>query len=304
MPTKVGYARCSTIGQDLTAQRQQLEALGVAEERIYTDHGLSGRNRERPGLDKALAAVRAGDTFVVTKLDRLARSVPDARDIVEQLSSRGVLFAMGNSVYDWTNPNNKLFLNLLAMVAEFESDLIRQRTREGMAIARSRGRLKGRQPSLSPAQQRELLKMYEREEHTVVELAEIFRVSRPTVYRVLTRSTASTSAPADVRDKRRPRPRHASVPGALPQALPPPGPDEPEVLSSQQEVPNSPQLLAIPDVQGDESTNVMGVDGVGEHGTPKRADYLDEVAKAYWETNAYAVEAAEAVKRTPSARRA
>jgi hypothetical protein len=77
----VGYARVSTDAQDLTAQRDALAALGVAPARIYVDHGLSGRRRDRPGLCEALAACRAGDTLVVTKLDRLARSVPDARDI-------------------------------------------------------------------------------------------------------------------------------------------------------------------------------------------------------------------------------
>jgi DNA invertase Pin-like site-specific DNA recombinase len=75
--------------QDLTAQRDALTALGVAPARIYVDHGLTGRRRDRPGLREALAACRAGDTLVVTKLDRLARSVPDARDIVEELTSRG-----------------------------------------------------------------------------------------------------------------------------------------------------------------------------------------------------------------------
>ena len=75
----IGYARCSTDKQDLTVQREALLKLGVTEDRIYTDHGLTGTNRLRPGLDQALAAVRAGDTLVVPKLDRLARSVPDAR---------------------------------------------------------------------------------------------------------------------------------------------------------------------------------------------------------------------------------
>lgn len=81
----VGYARVSTDEQDLTVQRNGLLALGVARERIYVDHRLTGTSRDRPGLREALAAVRAGDTFVVTKLDRLARSLPDARDIVEEL---------------------------------------------------------------------------------------------------------------------------------------------------------------------------------------------------------------------------
>jgi len=83
----VGYARCSTDQQDLTAQRDSLLALGVEAERIYVDHGLTGTNRERPGLREALAACRAGDTLVVTKLDRLARSLPDARAIADELTT-------------------------------------------------------------------------------------------------------------------------------------------------------------------------------------------------------------------------
>ena len=82
---KIGYARCSTFSQDLEAQRKSLRELGVHENRIYTDHGLTGTNRMRPGLDQALAALREGDTLVVSKLDRLARSVPDARTIAEEL---------------------------------------------------------------------------------------------------------------------------------------------------------------------------------------------------------------------------
>ena len=84
----VGYARCSTDQQDLTAQRDALAGLGVEAERIYVDHGLTGTNRERPGLREALAACRAGDTLVVTKLDRLARSLPDARAIADELTAR------------------------------------------------------------------------------------------------------------------------------------------------------------------------------------------------------------------------
>ncbi len=99
----VGYARCSTDTQDLTAQRDGLAALGVAAERIYVDHGLTGTNRERPGLREALAACRAGDTLVVTKLDRLARSLPDARAIADELTARHVRLNLGGSVYDPTD---------------------------------------------------------------------------------------------------------------------------------------------------------------------------------------------------------
>ena len=87
-PLLIGYARVSTDEQDLTAQRDALAALGVTPERTYVDHGLTGTNRERPGLREALAACRAGDTLVVAKLDRLARSLPDARAILEDLTKR------------------------------------------------------------------------------------------------------------------------------------------------------------------------------------------------------------------------
>ena len=109
--TLIGYARCSTDRQDLAAQRQALLELGVAEDRIYTDHGLTGTNRARPGLDQALAAVRQGDTLVVPKLDRLARSVPDARAIADQLQERGVKLALGRALYAparaWPSPAPK-----------------------------------------------------------------------------------------------------------------------------------------------------------------------------------------------------
>jgi DNA invertase Pin-like site-specific DNA recombinase len=146
----IGYARCSTERQDLTAQRELLHHLDVAEDRIYLDHGLTGRNRSRPGLNSALAAVREGDTLVVPKLDRLARSVPDARAIGDSLAARGVRLSLGGSVYDPNDPMGKCFFNILATFAEFEVDLLRMRTREGMAIARAKGRLKGKAPSSAP----------------------------------------------------------------------------------------------------------------------------------------------------------
>ena len=185
--TRIGYARCSTHGQDLAAQREALAALGVAEERIYTDHGLTGTSRARPGLDQALAAVREGDTLVVAKLDRLARSVPDARAIADELERRGVKLALGASVHDPTDPMGRMFFNILATFAEFEADLIRMRTKEGMAVARARGKLKGKKPKLSDRRQAELRRMYDTGGYSIFDLAELFDVSRPTVYRVLQR---------------------------------------------------------------------------------------------------------------------
>jgi len=183
--TLVGYCRCSTDAQDLTAQRQRLRELGVTEDRIYLDHGLTGTNRARPSLDQALAALREGDTLVVPKLDRLARSVPDARDIGDGLAARGIKLSLGGQVYDPTDPMGKMFFNILATFAEFEVDLLRMRTREGMAVARAKGRLKGRRPKLSTKQQTELRRMHGTGDYTITDLAELFNISRPTVYRTL-----------------------------------------------------------------------------------------------------------------------
>ena len=186
----IGYARVSTDEQDLTAQRDALAALGVGSARIYVDHGLTGTNRARPGLREALAACRAGDTLVVTKLDRLARSLPDARDIADELTSRGVKLNLGGSVYDPTDPVGRLLFNVLAMVAEFEADLIRMRTREGMKVAQARGRLRGKQPKLSAKQEAHLVSLHRAGDHTSSELAELFSVARSTVYRAIQRAAA------------------------------------------------------------------------------------------------------------------
>jgi DNA invertase Pin-like site-specific DNA recombinase len=183
----VGYARCSTDAQDLTAQRDGLAALGVAADRVYVDHGLTGTTRDRPGLREALAACRRGDTLVVTKLDRLARSLPDARDIVDELTQRGVCLNIGGSVHDPNDPVGRLLFNVLAMVAEFEADLIRMRTREGMKVAKAKGRLRGKRPKLSPRQETHLVELHGAGRHTTGELAELFGVARSTVYRAIER---------------------------------------------------------------------------------------------------------------------
>jgi DNA invertase Pin-like site-specific DNA recombinase len=199
---KIGYARVSTEGQDLTAQRNALTALGVAAERIYVDHGLSGTNRARPGLREAMAACRSGDTLVVAKLDRLARSVPDARDIVDELTHRQVKLNLGGSIHDPTDPVGRLLFNVLAMVAEFEADLARARTREGMAVAKAKGRLRGKKPKLKAKQEAHLVDLWRAGEHTTIELAELFDVARSTVYRAIQRAgeraegAASSPTPA------------------------------------------------------------------------------------------------------------
>src|ERR1700719_2884981 len=99
----VGYARCSTVLQDLTAQRQALATLGVPDDRIYLDKGLTGTSRARPGLDQALAAV-PGASLVVPKLARLARSAPAARHIGDSLVARGIKLSLGGTIYDPADP--------------------------------------------------------------------------------------------------------------------------------------------------------------------------------------------------------
>ena len=188
---RIGYARCSTDGQDLAAQKKALIKLGVKKDRIYTDHGMTGTTRARPGLDQALAALRKGDTFIVPKLDRLARSVPDARKIADSLKDRGVKLAIGASIYDPNDPMGKMFFNILATFAEFEVDLIRMRTREGMAIARAKGKLRGKKPKLSEKQQKELRKMRDTGDYSITDLSELFTVSRATVYRTLARTPSA-----------------------------------------------------------------------------------------------------------------
>jgi DNA invertase Pin-like site-specific DNA recombinase len=182
----VGYARVSTHDQDLTVQRDALAARrsGRANlRRSWPDRD----HRDRPGLREALAACRSGDTLVVTKLDRLARSLPDARDILEDLTTREVKLSIGGSVHDPTDPVGRLLFNVLAMVAEFESELIRLRTKEGMRLAKAKGHLRGRPPKLNPRQEAHLVMLHRAGEHSTAELSDLFGVGRSTVYRAIER---------------------------------------------------------------------------------------------------------------------
>jgi DNA invertase Pin-like site-specific DNA recombinase len=185
---RVGYCRCSTDEQDVAVQIEQLTAIGVASDRIYIDRGFSGTKRtNRAGLDQALAAVWEGSVFTVTKFDRFARDVADAHAILTELSSRGVLFGLGSSVYDWNDPFGRLFLQTLAMIAEFEANLNHLRTREGMAIAKRNGKLRGKQPKLPPAAQRTIRRRYTEGGLSIADLAEEYSVGRFTIHRVLHR---------------------------------------------------------------------------------------------------------------------
>ena len=130
---------------------------------------------------------------MVTKLDRLARSLPDARAIADELTARHVRLSLGGSVYDPNDAVGRLLFNVLAMVAEFEADLIRLRTKEGMRVAKAKGRLRGRRPKLNARQEAHLVSLIAAGEHSTAEVADLFGVSRPTVYRTLQRSRSATT---------------------------------------------------------------------------------------------------------------
>ena len=131
---------------------------------------------------------------MVTKLDRLARSLPDARAIADELTARQVRLSLGGSVYDPQDAVGRLLFNVLAMVAEFEADLIRLRTKEGMRVAKARGRLRGRKPKLNARQEAHLVSLIAAGRHSMAEVADQFGVSHPTVYRALQRSRSATTA--------------------------------------------------------------------------------------------------------------
>ena len=133
---------------------------------------------------------------MVTKLDRLARSLPDARAIADELTARQVRLSLGGSVYDPNDAVGRLLFNVLAMVAEFESNLARMRTPEGMKVARAKGRLRGKQPKLSPRQEAHLVELYHAGAHTIGELEELFPVTRSTIYRAVQRAGALKPARA------------------------------------------------------------------------------------------------------------
>lgn len=122
----------ANCGGGVREQREALIAAGVATERIYVDHGRSGTNQARPGLEQAIAACWAGDTLVVTKLDRLARSAVDASTIAAEIATKDVRLSFNGSVYDPLDPTGRMIFGMLSVFAEFEANLVSARTREGM----------------------------------------------------------------------------------------------------------------------------------------------------------------------------
>jgi len=178
----LGYARVSTRDQTLDGQRDALMAAGA--ERIFADT-ISGTARSRPELDRMLKELRDGDVVIVTKYDRLARSLKDLLEIVDLLQTRGTGFRSLGEDIDTTSPAGRLIFHVFASIAQFERERIVERTKEGLEAARKRGRVGGRPPALTPAQKAEVRRMRDVEHRPIPEIAGLFKVSDKTIRRVV-----------------------------------------------------------------------------------------------------------------------
>jgi len=180
-----GYARVSTTQQDEALQRDALGAAGV--DRVYVDHA-SGATDSRPALDEMLGQLRPGDTVVIWRLDRLGRSLRHLIDLVADLEQRGVGLRSLTESIDTSTPGGKLIFHVFGALAEFERDLIRERTQAGLAAARARGRVGGRPTVWTPEKLRRPRRCMKSGEHDVAAIARVLGVSRASVYRALGRA--------------------------------------------------------------------------------------------------------------------
>jgi DNA invertase Pin-like site-specific DNA recombinase len=179
----IGYARVSTQDQTLNLQKDALEKIGCT--KIFTDI-ISGAKSERPGLLEALAYARAGDTFVVWKLDRLGRSLPHLIDTLNGLKQRGIDFMSLTEKIDTTTPGGKLMFHVMGAMAEFYRDILRERTKAGLESARARGRFGGR-PELKGTNSKVAMakKLYADKTNNINDICKILNISRATLYRYI-----------------------------------------------------------------------------------------------------------------------
>ena len=182
MSVRIGYARVSTDDQNLEGQLDQLGRAGC--DPIYSEHA-SGSKDDRPELAQALKALRAGDSLVVCRLDRLGRSLPHLVQTVDQLAARGIGFESLAERIDTTSAGGTLIFHIFASLAQFERQLISERTKAGLAAGRARGRMGGRPPALTVKQLREAKRLLDDPEATVTDVAKTYGVSRATLYKGL-----------------------------------------------------------------------------------------------------------------------
>ena len=185
----IGYARVSTNDQNLDLQIDALKKIGC--EKIYHDK-ISGVKSDRPGLSRALELCRTGDVLVIWRLDRLGRSLKDLIQIAEKLKEREIGLKSLQEGIDTTTTTGQLMFNLFAVLADFERNLIRERSKAGLDAARSRGRLGGRPKSLNRDQQQLAVKLYNDREHSINEICSMMKISKPTLYSYLSSATKNT----------------------------------------------------------------------------------------------------------------
>jgi DNA invertase Pin-like site-specific DNA recombinase len=178
--TKIGYARVSTADQNLDLQRDALQKYGCTQ--IYEDVA-SGKNSNRQELEHCLKSLRTGDVLVVWRLDRLGRSLSDLVRILGELESRGVGFASVTESIDTTSATGKLMLHMIGAFAEFERNLIRERTNEGLKAARARGRVGGRKEKLDDRKKREIKALLADPAFSIKDVCSKYEISRTTFYK-------------------------------------------------------------------------------------------------------------------------
>lgn len=178
----IGYARVSTDDQNLDLQNDALKTAGC--DRIFTDK-QGGAKAERPGLEEALKYTRAGDTLVVWRLDRLSRSLKALIEMVNHLDSEKIGLKSLQESIDTTSSSGKLVFHIFGALAEFERNLIRERTQAGLQAARARGRKGGRPKSLTPDKQALAVKLYDEKQHTIVQICEMMGITKPTLYKYI-----------------------------------------------------------------------------------------------------------------------
>jgi DNA invertase Pin-like site-specific DNA recombinase len=182
---KIGYARVSTKEQDLSLQIDALEDVGCS--RIYQEQ-ITGSIKERPELQKMLEQLRDGDVIIIWKLDRLARSLKDLVSLVNEIQEKGAGLHSLNDHIDTSTPNGKLTFHLFAALAEFERDIIRERTNAGLAAARARGRKGGRPKGLSKKAKHTAIiveRQYQEGELTINEICDQLSITKMTLYNYL-----------------------------------------------------------------------------------------------------------------------
>ena len=179
---KIGYARVSTQDQNLRMQLDELKGFGC--EKIYKEK-ISGKSKDRPELEKMIAHLRKGDTVVVWKLDRLGRSLRDLIDLIEAFKKSSVTFISIKDSINTATATGKFTFNIFASLAEFEREIIRERTLAGLAAAKARGRMGGRKPGLSPAalQTAKTAKILFDQNISPIDISKQLNISRATVYR-------------------------------------------------------------------------------------------------------------------------